>query len=214
MPCYKYQLITANGYGIFDSSWKGNWIIFSDEARLPMLLLVVVGRPIRPHGVNWFSESNIFLLHCSRFPDNILNYIKRSSLVRTFFHIKASLPLPRARVTEDRSQQRADRANPSKSWAMMTYSFFSFSLLVQRSLVILRADWSSRPQTIKVPFARSKIQFQLIFLEQDICGMESTALSIVICWLDNKAEKTSMHFSQTSCLIYIIFCSYHSNILV
>ena len=186
MPCCKYQLITANGYGIFDSSWKGNWIIFSDEARLPML---VVGRPIRPHGVDWFSESNLFLLHSSRFPDNmievtILNYIKRSSLVRTLSHIKASLPLPRGRVPEDSSQQRSDMANPSKSWAMMTYSFFSFSLL---GLVILRADWSSRPQTIKVPVTRSKIQLQLIFFEQDICGMESTALSIVICWLDNKA---------------------------
>ena len=44
-----------------------------------------------------------------------------------------------------------------------------------------RADWPYRPQTIKVPVARSRIQFQLIFLEQDICGMESTALSIVIC---------------------------------
>ena len=44
-----------------------------------------------------------------------------------------------------------------------------------------RADWPYRPQTIKVPFARSRIQFQLIFLEQDICGMESTAFSIVIC---------------------------------
>ena len=109
-----------------------------------MLLVVVVGRPIRPHGVDWFSESNLFLLHSSRFPDNmievkILNYIKRSSLVRTLSHIKASLPLPRGRVPEDSSQQRSDMANPSKSWAMMTYSFFSFSLLVQRSLVIVRA---------------------------------------------------------------------------
>ena len=77
-----------------------------------------------------------------------------------------------------------------------------------------RADWPYRPQTIKVPVARSRIQFQLIFLEQDICGMESKALSIVICWLDNKAENTSMHFSQTSCLINIISSWYHSNILV
>ena len=102
-----------------------------------MLLLVVVGRPIRPHGVDWFSESNIFLFHSSRFPDNmievkILNYIKRSSLVRTLSHIKASLPLPRGRVPEASSQQRSDMANPSKSWAMMTYSFFSFFLLVQK----------------------------------------------------------------------------------
>ena len=77
-----------------------------------------------------------------------------------------------------------------------------------------RADWPYRPQTIKVPVARSKIQFQLIFLEQDICGMESTALLIIICWLDNNAENTSMHFSQTSCLINIILSWYHSNILV
>ena len=149
----------------------------------------VVGRPIRPHGVDWFSESNLFLLHSTCFPDNMIeftisNYMKRSSLVRTLSHIKANLPLPRGRVPEDSSQQRSDMANPSKSWAMMTYSFFSFSLL---GLVILRADWSSRPQTIKVPVTRSKIQLQLIFFEQDICGMESTALSIVICWLDNKA---------------------------
>ena len=78
------------------------------------------------------SWSNLFLLHSSRFPDNILNYMKRSSLVRTLSHIKASLPLHRGRVPEDSSQQRADRANPSKSWAMMTYSFFSFFLLVQK----------------------------------------------------------------------------------
>ena len=44
-----------------------------------------------------------------------------------------------------------------------------------------RADWPYQPQTIKVPVSRSRIQFQLIFLEQDICGMESTAFSIVIC---------------------------------
>lgn len=148
-------------------------------------LMMNIGLALSPRwnclSVSW---SNLFLLHSSRFPDNILNYMKRSSLVRTLSHIKASLPLPRGRVPEDSSQQRSDMANPSKSWAMMTYSFFSFSLL---GLVILRADWSSRPQTIKVPVTRSKIQLQLIFFEQDICGMESTALSIVICWLDNKA---------------------------
>ena len=47
------------------------------------------------------SWSNLFLLHSSRFPDNILNYMKRSSLVRTLSHIKASLPLHRGRKYEN-----------------------------------------------------------------------------------------------------------------
>ena len=163
--------------GVLKDMWvgEGEWYTFS-KSYLPSIL------------PGTFRNVSIWL-HSSRSPGNmieftILNYIKRSSLVRTLSHIKASLPLPRGRVPEDSSQQRSDMANPSKSWAMMTYSFFSFSLL---GLVILRADWSSRPQTIKVPVTRSKIQLQLIFFEQDICGMESTALSIVICWLDNKA---------------------------
>ena len=62
-------------------------------------------------------------------------------------------PAQRQVVPEDSSQHRSDMANPSMIWAMITYSSFSFSLLDQGIMVILRADWRYVPHPIKVPVA-------------------------------------------------------------
>ena len=94
--------------GVLKDMWvgEGEWYTFS-KSYLPSIL------------PGTFRNVSIWL-HSSRSPGNmieftILNYIKRSSLVRTLSHIKASLPLPRGRVPEASSQQRSDMANPSKS---------------------------------------------------------------------------------------------------
>ena len=144
--------------GVLKDMWvgEGEWYTFS-KSYLPSIL------------PGTFRNVSIWL-HSSRSPGNmieftILNYIKRSSLVRTLSHIKASLPLPRGRVPEASSQQRSDMANPSKSWAMMTYSFFSFSLLVQRSLVIVRAGQVD-PKPLKSQLPDKKYNFNSFSLSR------------------------------------------------